>query len=131
MRLRRAQQKEMLGKITEYIAKVIEMKTSEDWTAKEIAQELGIPAPRITELRNYQDYKKSITDKQLAGFIEKGFVTVDEIIENCKLSEEEADALKDSHGIFEDQKLIATIRRLKEKGINPHKVLLNYERNMK
>ena len=122
--LRKAQKKKLMKRISEYIRKkLIYMLDIEEWDGVEIADEFKFPSNRQTEIKDPKKYPNGgLTVSILEILIERRFVTVDEIIENVAMDDDEKEFME-SFRIFENQLLREYGIKLIKKGQDPGKLL--------
>jgi len=93
--LLKIEEKALYEKLTEFLGKKIQILNIEGWTDREIAQETGVTTPRLSEIKGFEKYRRRINEKILTAFLEKGLITVEEIVGKVKLSEKEEQHVRD------------------------------------
>jgi len=94
-----------------------------EWSVTEISRLTGIPQNRLSEIRNYHNYKNNpLTSKILGQLIKGGIVSIDELRTHVELSEKEARELDLFH-VFENRELQEEIRACLEAKLDPVKLL--------
>lgn len=92
-RLRKAEKNQLYEKLTRIVGKKIDELTSESredrWTLGELAEALNVHQTRLTEIKDFDKYKKKIAESILATFIGEGFISMEEITQKANFSDKE------------------------------------------
>jgi len=121
-KMRKAEQKELFDKISQYISrKLVDMK-SEGWLNSEIAELADVVDARITEFRMYDTYRKPMSFTYIKKFLAGGIISTRELMENIELNDEEKECLIKLQ-IFENPELPELFAKLKARGKDPFKIL--------
>ena len=121
--LRKAEKQDLMVKITRYVGKVLDYIIDfEKWSAVEIEREVGVRNTRMTEIRNYDKYKKPIGEKDLTLFITGGVMKVKDLMKKVELNEKETRYLE-TLLIFEDENVRKKYRKIVNAGLDPNKLL--------
>jgi hypothetical protein len=123
--LRKSERKRLYAKLVDYASKRLRImvEIEGEWSVVEISRRTGIPQNRLSEIRNYQNYKNNPLNPRLFGqMIKGGIVSIDEVQKNVDLTEREARELE-LFRIYEDRGLQEEIRACVEAGLDPVKIL--------
>ena len=124
--LRHAEKKAMFIKLTKYLGwRFDHMMKVEQWQAKEIVEITGLTNSRITEIKDYEKYKRPINEAILAKVIGGGIVNVDELKEKANLDEKEKRYLETMR-IYQDPTTRALYNKLVDAGYNPADILKDF-----
>jgi len=129
--LLRAEKKDLLIKISKYASDVIKHKIEVDrWTATEISVSTGIPNTRLTELKHFDKYQRPIGEKLLAIAIAGGLMSVDDLIKNVDLNENERRYVE-ALVIYELPEVRKLIFKILQAGADPVEPLKKYLSGLK
>ena len=129
--LLQAEKKDLLVKISRYASRVIRYKTEVDrWTATEISAATGIPNTRLTELKHFDKYQRPIGEKLLAIAIAGGLMSVDDLIKNVDLNENERRYVE-ALVIYELPEVRKLIFEILQAGADPVEPLKKYLADLK
>jgi len=129
--LLRAEKKDLLIKISKYASDVIKHKITVDrWTATEISVSTGIPNTRLTELKHFDKYQRPIGEKLLAIAIAGGLMSVDDLIKNVDLNENERRYVE-ALVIYELPEVRKLIFEILQAGADPVEPLKKYLADLK
>lgn len=123
--LRKAEKKELMGKVTKYIGKELTiLKEHKNWSYVEMALHCGVSQNRITEITSYgeKSYNVPVNEKNLARIIKGGLVTVDGIIKNVKMNTKEKEYVE-GFIVYENKRLNKNAVSYQKKGYDPGKTM--------
>ena len=127
--MRKSQEKTLMKKLTVRVARIIEDHiTSGQWTLSEICRQCQIVNARLTEIRNYGRYKKSISPLVLKKLITGGLVLVDELKNTQGLTVEDREHIEYYFRMYEDRNLERVIQEAIHRGYNPARIISDYMR---
>ena len=93
--MRKKQKREFRKRITPVIGDILTTAINErGWTALEISEEAKILPPRISEIRAFESYGRSISEPDLRRLFKAGFLTVGVVNARHELSRAEIRYLK-------------------------------------
>jgi hypothetical protein len=117
IRMRKKLKKEMYRKLLPYVAQSIsDMCDKEGYLVTELADRIGLPVNRLSEIRNYENYNDPLNESYLVKLVAGGVLSMKSLLQNVDLSEEERNEL-DRLSVFD---LVAKAREL---GINVEEAL--------
>jgi hypothetical protein len=100
------------------------------WKAREVYAHVGIPEARQSEYKNFNKYKRRISQKDLILCIGGGIVAIDELIKKCAENEKEEEYLT-TLLIYENQELREILKEVQNAGFDPVEILRNALKNQK
>ena len=121
MPLNRNETNEFYRKLTVFAAEKLRKKIREEkWLMKEISEELRMPAPRLTEILDFDKYQRPMSRNSFLKLQSWGVLQFSEF--RHLLSEREI-LFYENQGLFLTENLIQLCRGIREKGLDLHKVL--------
>lgn len=93
--MRKEQERELFIKITLAVAdKIYYLREIEKWRMSEIEETSGLTLSRLSEIKNYKQYKKPISLPDLKRVLEGQIITVDELLKIDNLYDDEKDYIE-------------------------------------
>lgn len=123
--LRTKQRKAFYGKVTAYLSKKFKsLLKNKEWTQTEISRRYKIPTNRLNETIYHRQYSHNpISEKLFLTLIMEGFVTIEELKEDCDLTEEEQDYLNETFAIHKDKRMKRLYIKAQKAGLDPADIL--------
>lgn len=125
-RLRKAEKDHLYEKLTRIVGEKIDELTSESredrWALGELAEALNVHQTRLTEIKDFDKYKKKIPESILATFIGEGFISMEEITQKANFSDKEQEHFN-SYEYYQNTRLKKLIEKVASLGLNPEEIL--------
>ena len=119
--MRVKEKKAMLEKLTGAVGALL-VRARAEWTDREIAEAISVPASRLTEYKNFEKYQRPITLNIFTKLLGEGLFTVEDVIAEAKgLTEKERQYLRDM-GFYENDAFRSLVIKNKQNGVDPVEV---------
>lgn len=122
--MRKAEMRKLYEKLMEFIGKkLIYLNQVEEWTDVEIAAKIGIPAPRLSEIKRYNKADgRLMSENTLVALLGGNIVTTKEIKKKVDLNPGEEKYI-DGLALIQDKGIRERLQALKEKGVDLYAAL--------
>lgn len=121
--LRDAEVKDLMMRVTIYIADELVKLYGNKWKAIEVSRATGVSNSRLSEIKRWEKYQMPVSESNLKLLIDKEVVTLSALIQNVARNEKGKAHLEKTISFVEDVNLRDAYNELKELGLNPAEIL--------